>query len=100
MKTIVDSNGIKYNALEITNNVGFVNKNRNYMPVNPTLPIAITDEDFANNAYSIETINLKDNSINVNITHNFGFNGYNATVTLSCVKNGNIAKLVLIQVAH
>lgn len=93
MKTIVDSNGIKYNAIEITNNVGFVNKNRNYMPVNPTLSIAITDKDFANNAYSIETINLKDNSINVNITHNFGFNGYNATVTLSCVKNGNIANI-------
>lgn len=93
MKTIVDSNGIKYNAIEIINDVSFVNKNRNYMPVNATLSIDITDKDFANNAYSIETINLKDNSINVNITHNFGFNGYNATVTLSCSKTGNIANI-------
>lgn len=93
MKAIVDSNGIKYNAIEITTDVGFVNKNRNYMQVNPLLSIVITDKDFANNAYSIETINLKDNSINVNITHNFGFNGYNATVTLSCVKNGTIANI-------
>lgn len=93
MKTIVDSNGIKYNAIETPYDVGFVNKNRNYMPVNPNLSMVITDKDFANNAYSIETINLKDNSINVNITHNFGFNGYNATVTLSCVKNGNIANI-------
>lgn len=88
MKTIVDSNGIKYNAIEITYDVGFINKNQNYMPVNPILSSDITD-----NAYSIETINLKDNSINVNITHNFGFNGYNATVTLSCVKTSNIANI-------
>lgn len=92
MKTIVDSNGIKYNAIEITHDVGFINKNHNYMPVNPNLG-DISDKDFANNAYSIETINLKDNSINVNITHNFDFNGYNATVTLSCVKASKIAKI-------
>lgn len=93
MKTIIDSNGIKYNAIELIYDLGYINKNYNYMPVNPSLSMSMTDKEFVNTAYSIETINLKDNSINVNTMHKFGFNGYNATVTLSCVKSGNIANI-------
>lgn len=49
----------------------------------------LTNKTFWDNAYAIDTINLKDNNINVNKSHTFEFNGYNVTITLSCVKSLN-----------
>lgn len=94
MSEIIDNNGIRYNRIDITNDINFLDTKYNYIPVNAR-PGALSDKDFWDNVYTIDSINLKDSAINVNKTHVFGFNGYNATITLSCVKtlNSTIANM-------
>lgn len=88
MKTIIDSNGVRYNRIDITSDMIYLSKKYNYMPVGWTHE-TLTNKTFWDNAYAIDTINLKDNNINVNKSHTFEFNGYNVTITLSCVKSLN-----------
>ena len=100
MKTIIDINGIKYNRIDITDDNSYLSdylsKDYNYMPVY-ALPNELTNIEFWNNVYVIDEINLKDLVINVNKSHTINFNGYNATITLSCVKelNSNVARMAI-----
>ena len=92
MTVIIDKNGIKYNRIDINDDYTYVNdylsKRYNYMPVYAQ-PNELTNIEFWNNAYVIDEINLKDSVINVNKSHTLNFNGYNVTITLSCVKSLN-----------
>lgn len=96
MKAIVDKNGNIYNRFVRTNEIEYIKKDYNYMPVTalPGMPIT---KSFWDNLYTIDSLDLKQPVINVNKSHTFSFNGYNATITLSCVKeqNKNDARLII-----
>lgn len=96
MKAIVDKNGNIYNRFDRTNEIEYLKKDYNYMPVTalPNMPIT---KSFWDNLYAIDTLDLKQPVINVNKSHTFNFNGYDATITLSCVKeqNKNDARLII-----
>lgn len=66
------------------------------MPVT-SLPGKAITKSFWDNMYAIDSLDLKQPVINVNKSHTFNFNGYNATITLSCVKeqNKNDARLII-----
>lgn len=96
MKAIVDTNGNIYNRFDRTNEIEYIKKDYNYMPVTalPGKPITI---DLWDNLYAIDSLDLTQPVINVNKSHTFNLNGYNATITLSCVKeqDKNDARLII-----
>lgn len=101
MKTIIDKNGVRYNRIDITDDsyeysylLDYLSKEYNYMSVY-AMTHELTNIEFWNNVYAIDEINLKDSVINVNKSHTINFNDYNATITLSCVKelNDNVARM-------
>lgn len=97
MKAIVDKNGNIYNIFDpTTNEIEYIKKDYNYMPVN-ALPYKPITKNFWDNLYAIDYLDLKQPVINVNKSHTFNFNGYNVTITLSCVKeqNKNDARLII-----
>lgn len=96
MKAIVDKNGNIYNRFDRTNEIEYIKKDYNYMPVTALPNTAIT-KSFWDNLYTIDSLDLKQPVINVNKSHTFNFNGYNATITFSCVKeqNKNDARLII-----
>lgn len=96
MKAIVDKNGNIYNRFDRTNEIEYIKKDYNYMPVT-ALPGKPITKNFWDNLYAIDYLDLKQPVINVNKSHTFNFNGYNATITLSCVKeqNKNDARLII-----
>lgn len=95
MKTIVDKNGIIYNRFDTKNEIEYIKKDYNYMPVT-SLPGKELTKSFWDNLYAIDSIDLKQPVINVNKSHTFNFNGYDVTITVSCVKeqNKNNARLI------
>lgn len=96
MKAIVDKNGNIYNRFDRKNEIEYLKKDYNYMPVTalPDMPIT---KSFWDNLYAIDSLDLKQPVINVNKSHTFNFNGYDVTITLSCVKeqNKNDARLII-----
>lgn len=100
MGEIIDNNGIRYNKIDFSSSNGYLDdylsKSYNYMPVFAR-PNELTNKTYWDNVYSIDSINLKDKEININKSHTFNFNGYNVTITLSCVKelNDNIARMAI-----
>lgn len=96
MKAIVDKNGNIYNRFDRKNEIEYIKKDYNYMPVTALPNIAIT-KSFWDNLYAIDSLDLKQPVINVNKSHTFNFNGYDVTITLSCVKeqNKNVARLII-----
>ena len=96
MKAIVDKNGNIYNRFDRKNEIEYLKKDYNYMPVTalPNMPIT---KSFWDNLYAIDSLDLKQPVINVNKSHTFNFNGYDVTITLSCVKeqNKNDARLII-----
>ena len=103
MKTIIDKNGVRYNRIDVDDDdvdysylSDYLSKEYNYMSVYAK-PHELTNIEFWNNVYAIDEINLKDKVINVNKSHTINFNGYNATITLSCVKelNDNVARMAI-----
>lgn len=96
MKAIVDKNGNIYNRFDRPNEIEYVKKDYNYMPVT-ALPREAITKNFWDNLYAIDYLDLKQPVINVNKSHTFNFNGYNVTITLSCVKeqNENDARLII-----
>lgn len=96
MKAIVDKNGNIYNRFDRKNEIEYLKKDYNYMPVT-ALPNKPITKSFWDNLYAIDYLDLKQPVINVNKSHTFNFNGYDATITLSCVKeqNKNDARLII-----
>lgn len=96
MKAIVDKNGNIYNRFDRTNEIEYIKKDYNYMPVS-ALPGKPISKNFWDNVYAIDSLDLKQPVINVNKSHTFNFNGYDVTITLSCVKeqNKNDARLII-----
>lgn len=96
MKAAVDKNGNIYNIWDKIGELEYLKKDYNYMPVT-TLPDNAITKSFWDNLYAIDSLDLKQPVINVNKSHTFNFNGYNATITLSCVKeqNENDARLII-----
>lgn len=96
MKAVVDKNGNIYNIWDKIGELEYVKKDYNYMPVTTDPGTAIT-KAFWDNLYAIDSIDLKQPVINVNKSHTFNFNGYNATITVSCVKeqNENVARMII-----
>lgn len=96
MKAIVDKNGNLYNRFDRKNETEYIKKDYNYMPVTALPNMAIT-KSFWDNLYAIDSLDLKEPVINVNKSHTFNFNGYDVTITLSCVKeqNKNDARLII-----
>lgn len=96
MKAIVDKNGNIYNRFDRKNEIEYLKKDYNYMPVT-ALPDKPITKSFWDNLYAIDSLDLKQPVINVNKSHTFNFNGYDATITLSCVKeqNKNDARLII-----
>ena len=96
MKAIVDKNGNIYNRFDRKNEIEYLKKDYNYMPVTALPDMAIT-KSFWDNLYAIDSLDLKQPVINVNKSHTFNFNGYDVTITLSCVKeqNKNDARLII-----
>lgn len=96
MKAIVDKNGNIYNRFDRTTEIEYIKKDYNYMPVTalPNMPIT---KSFWDNLYSIDSLDLKQPVINVNKSHTFNFNGYDVTITFSCVKeqNKNDARMII-----
>lgn len=96
MKAVVDKNGNIYNIWDKIGELEYVKKDYNYMPVTtePGKPIT---KSFWDNLYAIDSFDLKQPVINVNKSHTFNFNGYNATITVSCVKeqNENVARMII-----
>lgn len=96
MKAIVDKNGNIYNRFDRKNEIEYLKKDYNYMPVT-ALPNKQITKSFWDNLYAIDSLDLKQPVINVNKSHTFNFNGYDVTITLSCVKeqNKNVARLII-----
>lgn len=96
MKAIVDKNGNIYNRFDRKNEIEYIKKDYNYMPVT-ALPNKAITKSFWDNLYAIDSLDLKQPVINVNKSHTFNFNGYDVTITLSCVKeqNKNDARLII-----
>ena len=96
MKAIVDKNGNIYNRFDSKNEIEYLKKDYNYMPVT-ALPNKQITKSFWDNLYAIDSLDLKQPVINVNKSHTFNFNGYDVTITLSCVKeqNKNVARLII-----
>lgn len=98
MKTIVDKNGIIYNRFDIKYEyeIEYIKKDYNYMPVTALPDRAIT-KSFWDNLHAIDSLDLKQPVINVNKSHTFNFNGYDVTITFSCVKeqNKNDARIII-----
>lgn len=96
MKAIVDKNGNIYNRFDRKNEIEYLKKDYNYMPVTALPDMSIT-KSFWDNLYAIDSLDLKQPVINVNKSHTFNFNGYDVTITLSCVKeqNKNDARLII-----
>lgn len=96
MKAAVDKNGNIYNILEKIGELEYIKKDNNYMPVTAIPDMAIT-KSYWDNVYAIDSLDLKQPVINVNKSHTFSFNGYNVTITLSCVKeqNDNVARMII-----
>lgn len=94
MKAIIDKNGNIYNRFDRNNEIEYLKKDYNYMSVT-ALPNKLITKSFWDNLYTIDSLDLKQPVINVNKTHTFSFNGYNATITLSCVKEKNNARLII-----
>lgn len=96
MKAIVDKNGNIYNRFDRKNEIEYLKKDYNYMPVTALPNMQIT-KSFWDNLYAIDSLDLKQPVINVNKSHTFNFNGYDVTITLSCVKeqNKNDARLII-----
>lgn len=96
MKAIVDKNGNIYNRFDITHEIEYIKKDYNYMPVIASPDKAIT-ESFWDSLYAIDSLDLKQPVINVNKSHTFNFNGYDVTITFSCVKeqNENDARMII-----
>lgn len=96
MKAIVDKNGNIYNRFDRKNEIEYLKKDYNYMPVT-ALPGKPITKSFWDNLYAIDSLDLKQPVINVNKSHTFNFNGYDVTITFSCVKeqNKNDARLII-----
>lgn len=96
MKAIVDKNGNIYNRFDRKNEIEYIKKDYNYMPVTALPNMQIT-KSFWDNLYAIDSLDLKQPVINVNKSHTFNFNGYDVTITFSCVKeqNNNDARLII-----
>lgn len=96
MEAIVDKNGTIYNRFDRTTEIEYVKKDYNYMPVT-ALPNKPISKSFWDNLYAIDSFDLKEPVINFNKSHTFSFNGYDVTITLSCVKeqNKNDARLII-----
>ena len=96
MKAIVDKNGNIYNRFDRKNEIEYIKKDYNYMSVTalPNMPIT---KSFWDNLYAIDSLDLKQPVINVNKSHTFSFNGYDVTITFSCIKeqNKNDARMII-----
>ena len=72
MKAIVDKNGNIYNRFDRTNEIEYIKKDYNYMPVT-ALPGRPITKSFWDNLYAIDSLDLKQPVINVNKSHTFNF---------------------------